>query len=121
MNREIWRKMLKQARKAREERGEELYEEDGTPKVRASDIIAPRKPVSRSEAIDRTTQELLAAMGTHVMPGTVLTLKDVLDKAEGEIIERAWRAGRPLPREQVRAAIQEIYRRGEMMRQEKKR
>lgn len=110
MNRAMRRKLLKEIRSAKlEGEGEERKVVHQTP-------IHVSKPVSRSEAIERTVQLLMDGMAKHTEPGTPITLRDVLDHAEGQIVERAWRAGQPIPREQVRAAVQEIYRRGEAMR-----
>jgi hypothetical protein len=77
------------------------------------------KPVSKAEALDRVTEMLTQEMAKYTHPGTVVTLKNVLDRAEAEIVERAWRAGQPIPRELVRKALQEIHQRGENRRRSK--
>lgn len=109
-NREMRRKM---ARKLKAD--EKLVHTEDGPRVVGA-VIQSRPQISRDEAIERTVQALMDGMAIHTMPGTPVTLAEVLDRAGAAVVEKAWRMGRPIPREQVRAAIQTIYERGEAKR-----
>lgn len=118
LNREMRRKLEKQARR---QRAKLKRRKDGTPVMEHEVPIVMRRPIGKREALDRVTDDLMRAMAEHTHPGTVVTLKSVLDRAEAEIVERAWKNGHPIPRELVRRALQEINRRGDARRADTRR
>lgn len=78
----------------------------------AAPIIVPR-PVGMGVATERVTNTLIEQ---GLMRSTVDTLQQFVSRHEGTMLARSWERGRPLPREVIRSALTDIYRRGEAQR-----
>lgn len=82
-------------------------------------IIVPR-PVGQQEALTRTTDMLMRAQAENrLMASTVGTLQEFVSRFESKMLAHSYQRGLPLPREVIRAALTEIYRRGEAQRKER--
>lgn len=75
------------------------------------------KPIGANAAVEKTTDMLLRAYHEgRLASSTVGTLSDFVSRFEGTMLARSWERGQPLSREVVRAALAEMYRRGEEQR-----